>query len=90
MTPQQHDEYLRRIARDVRFLSYRAGGPHPIPRGIFLLMLLPFLLVVAIGFVIEVGVQFHLIKSVPKPMQPTEETWRPNNHSPKPQSTNYR
>jgi hypothetical protein len=90
MTPKQHDEYLRRIARDVRFLSYRASGPHPIPGRIFLLMLVPFLLIVVIGFVIEVGIQFHLIKPVPKRVQPTEEPWQLNKHFPKPQSANYR
>ena len=88
MTPQQHDEYLRRIARDVRFLSYRHGA-HPITGGLFLVLLLPFLLIVAIGFFVEVGIQLHLIKPVPKPVRPTEELWRSNRAS-KSRSTNYK
>jgi len=88
MTPQQHDEYLRRIARDVRFLSYRHGA-NPITGGLFLILLLPFLLIVAIGFFIEVGIQLHLIKPVPKPVRRTEEVWRSNRAS-KSQSTNYK
>jgi hypothetical protein len=89
MRPEQQNEYLRRIARDVRFLSYRHGA-NPITGGLFLMLLLPFLLIVAIGFFIELGIQLHLIKPVPKPLQPTEERWRPNRHAPKTESTHYR
>jgi hypothetical protein len=79
MTPQQNEQYLRRIARDVRFLSYRAGAPHPIAGGIFLMMLIPFLLIAAVGFVIEVGIQFHWIKPVPvpkAPVSPSQTYWQ--------------
>ena len=90
MTPQQYVQYLRRIAGDVRFLSHRAGAPHPISGGFFLVILLPFLLIVAIGFFIEVGIQLHLIKPVPKPVRPTEESWQPNHQTPKTESAHYR
>jgi hypothetical protein len=97
MTPQQeNDQYLRNLARDVRFLKYRASAPHPITGGIFLVMLLPFLLIAVIGFFIEVGIQFHLIKPVPKHAQKREEFWQPsqpsrsNNHALKPEPTNQK
>jgi hypothetical protein len=79
MTPERNEQYLRRIARDVRFLSYRAGAPHPIAGGIFLMMLIPFLLIAAVGFVIEVGIQFHWIKPIPvpqAPVSPTQTYWQ--------------
>jgi hypothetical protein len=90
MTPQQYEQYLRRIAGDVRFLSYRAGAPHLIRGGLFLVILLPFLLIIAIGFFIEVGNQLHLIKPLPKPVHPTNERWQPNHQTPKTESTHYR
>ena len=97
MTPQQqNDQYLRNLARDVRFLKYRAGAPHPIMGGIFLVMLLPFLLIAVIGFFIEVGIQFHLIKPVQKHAQTREEFWQPsqrsqpNNHVLTPEPTNQK
>jgi hypothetical protein len=97
MTPQQqNDQYLRNLARDVRFLKYRAGAPHPITGGIFLVMLLPFLLIAVIGFFIEVGIQFHLIKPVPKHVQKrgrvlaTFPAVQSNNHALKPEPTNQK
>jgi hypothetical protein len=87
MTPQQqNDRYLRELARDARFLKYRAGAPHPITGGIFLIMLLPFLLIAVIGLFIEVGIQFHLIKPVAKHAQEREESWQPSQRS---QSNNH-
>jgi len=74
MAPQSpNDPYRRSIARDVRFLSYRAGVPHPITRWIFLVMLVPILLIFLAGFFFEVAIQFHLMKPVPKPAPRTEE-----------------
>jgi|SRR6516225_4138411 hypothetical protein len=97
MTPQQqNDRYLRELVRDVRFLKYRARAPHPITGGIFLVVLLPFLLIALIGLFIEVGIQFHVIKPVPKHAQKREESWQPsqrsqsNNHALKPEPTNQK
>ena len=48
------DQRLRNIARDVRFLSYNSGAPHPLTRWIFLSMLAPLFLIFAAGLLIEV------------------------------------
>jgi hypothetical protein len=97
MTPQQqNDRYLSELARDVRFLKYRAGAPHPITGGIFLVMLWPFLLIAVIGLFIELGIQFHFIKPVPKQPHKREESWQSyqgsqsNNHALKPEPTNQK
>jgi hypothetical protein len=71
--PPDHQE-LKRIGRDVRWLTYRAGKPHPLTKSIFMIMLLPLLLIVVFGFVIELGIQLHLIQPVPKPA-PTRPTY---------------
>jgi hypothetical protein len=82
MTPRPPDDpHLRNIARDVRFLSYRAGAPNPVSRWLFLAMLAPLVLIVAIGFFIEIAIQFHLIKPVPRHVHPTEERWPASNPS---------
>jgi hypothetical protein len=75
MTPQQNAEHLRNIIRDVRFLKYRAGAPHPITGWIFLAMLAPLLLIFVAGLSFEVGIQCHLMKPVPKRVPRTEEPW---------------
>ena len=83
MTPEQNDEHLRNIARDVRLISYRAGTPNPMTRWIFVALLAPFLLIFVAGFFFEVAIQFHLMKPVPKRVPRTEESW------PAPHSSRY-
>jgi hypothetical protein len=56
-------------------------------------MLLPFLLIAVVGFVVEVGIQFHLIKPVPKHVQKREESRqpsRPNTNALTPELTNQK
>ena len=74
MTPSDpNQEQLRQIARDTRFLAYRAGAPNPLSKSIFLVLLVPVALVVMLGFLFEVAVQFGFIKPAPKSDPPTEE-----------------
>ena len=65
------DQRLRNIARDVRFLAYKAGAPHPITRWIFLAMLTPLFLIFVVGLIIQVTNLFTF--TVPK-RQPAPTT----------------
>ena len=90
MTPQQHDEYVRNIARDVRFLSNRQRVPAQLAGSLLFFLLSPVALIVVFGFLIEVGIQLRLIAPVPKRVHPTsEEPWPPKQHRshPSPLST---
>ena len=64
MTPEPNENYLRSIARDVRFLGYRAGAPNPIGLWIFLAVCAPILLIGGVTLIIEIGIQFHFIQPV--------------------------
>ena len=59
-TQSSDDQQLRNIARDVRFLTYKAGAPHPLARWLFLSMLAPLLLIFAVGFLVELAIQFNV------------------------------
>jgi hypothetical protein len=93
MTPERNEKHLRSIARDLRFLSYRAGAPHPIGLWIFLAVCAPILLIGAVTLIIEIGIQFHFIQPVPKPAGHVDTYWQsvplllPNKQAPKPHST---
>ena len=76
MTPERNDKYLPSIARDVRFLSYRACAPNPIGLWIFLSVCAPILLIGGVTLVIEIGIQFHCIKPVPKPAAHADTYWQ--------------
>lgn len=76
MTPEPNEKYLHNIARDVRFLSYRAGAPNPIGLWIFLATCAPILLIGAVTLIIEIGIQFHFIKPVPKPATHVDTYWQ--------------
>ena len=77
MTPERNEKYMRSIARDVRFLSYRAGAPNPIGLWIFLAVCAPILLIGAVTLIIEIGIQFHFIQPVPKPAAHVDTYWQP-------------
>jgi len=76
MTPEQNEQHLRRIARDVRFLSYRAGAPNPIGIWIFLAICAPILLIGALTFIAEIGIQFRFMKPVPMPARHVDTYWQ--------------
>ena len=100
MTPEQNEQYLWRIARDVRLLSYRAGAPSPIGLWTFLSICASILLIGAITLIIESGIQFDVIKPVPKHAARADTYWQsvplllPTKQAPKSHSThstdNYR
>jgi len=74
MTPSDpNQQQLRQIARHTRFLAYRAGAPNPITKSIFVALLVPFALIVILGFCFEVAVQFGFIKPAHKSDPPSEE-----------------
>ena len=84
MTQQPSDhEQLRNVARDVRFLTYRAGRPHPLALGILLILVGPLLPIIAVTFVVEVGIQMGWMKPVPRrPVQEQHRTVSPRTRSP--------
>jgi hypothetical protein len=93
MTPEQNEQYLRSIARDVRLLSYRAGAPNPLGLWIFLAICAPILFIGAVTLIIETGIQFHFIQPVPKPATHVDTYWQsvplllPTKQAPKSHST---
>jgi hypothetical protein len=93
MTPERNEEYLRSVARAVRFLGYRAGAPNPIGLWISLAVCAPILLIGAVTLIIEIGIQFHFIRPVPKPAAHVNTYWQsvplllPTKQAPKPHST---
>ena len=68
-TQSSDDQQLRNIARDVRFLTYKAGAPHPLARWLFLSMLAPLLLIFAAGFLVELAIQFNVFAPRHQPSQ---------------------
>jgi hypothetical protein len=66
------NKQLRNIARDVRFLTYRAGAIHPIARWLFLSMLSPLVLIFVVTLVVELAIEFKIY--TPKHQQQISHT----------------
>lgn len=80
--PSEND-HLRSIARDVRFLTYRAGNPNPLARLIFFALVAPLALIIAATFFVEIGIQFGWMKPVHRRTTPQRhELIRRLSHNP--------
>ena len=83
MTNQPSEsDHLRSIARDVRFLTYRAGNPNPPARWILLVMLVPLIPIIAATFFAVVGIQLGWMKPHPKPVQQQHRAFIPSTRAP--------